>query len=390
MARAPISEYAAKKLLLKDGYEGVSVTSDSIADLSTTLPIGTYVVKVDTGVKKRNKNGLVVVGLRQPDSVLQAKQFLTDGHARVLIEPMFTHGVKEEEYVSISITRSGAVVLYSRSGGVEVEEGSGDVIRIELNREEVLSGATQKATGLSPTWLAQLLERMQQYHFSFLEINPFVRSGDNSVLLDAAVLVDTTKLHQLPGWVYEHVQGGRTKSEAEERVAALDESSTAAFALTVFNPDAAIFTLLSGGGASLVTIDTLVGEGLEAEIGNYGEYSGAPTREETKMYTSELLTLLFASKAERKVLIVAGGVANFTDVLATFAGIVDACTDYLDEFSKQSVMVRVRRGGPRQAEGLKLLEDFFREAGIPAVVSDPSVTLPEVAAEAKEFLTTTS
>jgi succinyl-CoA synthetase beta subunit len=166
----------------------------------------------------------------------------------------------------------------------------------------------------------------------------------------------------------------------------LDSQSTASLSLTVFNEDASIFTLLSGGGASLVVLDSFVDTGLQAMVGNYGEYSGAPSQEETKIYTDVLLSLLFASKAPRKVLVIAGGVANFTDITTTFRGVVDSCKGYLDDFKKQGVLVVVRRGGPRQAEGLALLRNFFAEHNIEASVSDASEPLSQVAVVAKTFL----
>jgi len=52
-----------------------------------------------------------------------------------------------------------------------------------------------------------------------------------------------------------------------------------------------------------------------------GEYSGAPNEQQTYDYARTILSLMTRVKDPRgKVLIVGGGIANFTDVAATFKG----------------------------------------------------------------------
>lgn len=389
MSRVAISEYAAKKLLVGDSYQGVSVGSEE--DLARiSLSDREYVVKVDDGTKKRNKKGLVVFVEGKEAVQSEAKHFLSLGYRRVLIEPNIAHDEKDERYISCSLVREGVLVLSSGVGGVDVETNHKEASKTLLYRSDFFSSVTPAFPDVNTVLLEGLLEAMRRYNFSFVEINPYIVSGDETVFLDAAVEVDSSKLHTLPKWVQEHVQNRRVQSEAEDRVARLDSQSTASFSLTVFNEDASIFTLLSGGGASLVVLDSFVDSGLQDMVGNYGEYSGAPSQEETKIYTDVLLSLLFASKAPKKVLVIAGGVANFTDVTTTFKGVIDSCQQYLDEFKKQDVLVLVRRGGPRQAEGLALLRAFFAENGIESVVSDASESLAQVVVDAKTFLEKTA
>ncbi len=47
-----------------------------------------------------------------------------------------------------------------------------------------------------------------------------------------------------------------------------------------------------------------------------------------------------------KVLIIGGGIANFTDVAATFHGIIDALRDNIELLHAHRVTIWVRRGGP--------------------------------------------
>ena len=65
--------------------------------------------------------------------------------------------------------------------------------------------------------------------------------------------------------------------------------------------------------------------GMSKELANYGEYSGAPTTEETFLYARTLIQLMVKYKADKpKYLFVGGGIANFTDVPQTFTGLIKA------------------------------------------------------------------
>ena len=387
MARLILSEYAAKTLLIGDQYVGVSF--DGNTDCSqVSIPQGSFVVKVDDGTKKRNQKGLVKLGLNETEAIKQASRYLELGYRRVLIEPMSTHQQSTEQYLSCTLVRAGVEVLYSETGGNEIEM-NGDVIQKIVSTGHFFSGEALNLDeeGIPSSVLNSIRSSIQRYNFAFVEINPFIiNDGGGIVFLDAAVELDSSKIHLLPEWVTKHIQDNTKSYAAESAIKTLNEQSTASFSLTVFDENASIFTLLSGGGASLVVLDTFVDSGMQLDIANYGEYSGAPTRDETKFYTDELLTLLLASKAPRKVLVIAGGVANFTDISVTFSGIIDSCTEHLEELKRQLVLVIVRRGGPRQVEGLAALKAFFIEHNIPAIVSDPTMPLSQITIEAKKFI----
>ncbi len=171
-------------------------------------------------------------------------------------------------------------------------------------------------------------------------------------------------------------------SPAEQLVRDLNEQSQASFNLEVLNPHGNIFLLLSGGGASVVVADEIKNLGHGRQLANYGEYSGGSNREETKRYTSALLGLLLASAAKRKTLIIAGGVANFTDIKATFAGVIDALSECQAQLKKQQVAVYVRRGGPNEAAGLKLMRDYLASAGILGAVHGPELVLTDIVSQA--------
>jgi ATP citrate (pro-S)-lyase len=52
-------------------------------------------------------------------------------------------------------------------------------------------------------------------------------------------------------------------------------------------------------------------------------------------------------------LIIGGGIANFTNVAATFKGIVKALLQYQSKLVEHKVSIYVRRAGPNYQEGLR-------------------------------------
>ena len=103
-------------------------------------------------------------------------------------------------------------------------------------------------------------------------------------------------------------------------IADLDAKSGASLKLTVLNPKGRIWTMVAGGGASVIYSDTICDLGGARELANYGEYSGAPSESQTFEYAKTVLGLMTRGTPhpEGKVLIIGGGIANFTNVAATF------------------------------------------------------------------------
>lgn len=376
MARVAISEYVAKKLVLGEEYTGVAVTRETVTKAVDLLPEnGTFIIKIDVGIKKRGKQGLIRLNVAKSGVEEAVLELFALGYERCVIEEMVPHETADERYISIDVGRDGAHVLYSTQGGVEIEDAHDAIERFSIPRLEVLQGAT--AIGVEDVPLNMLLTAMQQNHMSFIEINPFLMQNGTFIALDMAVEIDDAKANKLPSWTEDHLIKN-TRFAEEKAVEQQDAMTTAALTLKVLNKNGSILTLLSGGGASLVTMDALVTAGLQANIINYSEYSGAPTRDETATYVATLLQVLFASEAPKKVILIAGGVANFTDIMTTFSGIIDAFSLHIAELQKQNIYVCARRGGPNQEKGLASLRDFLTANNIPNDVYDPTLSLGEV------------
>jgi ATP citrate (pro-S)-lyase len=113
---------------------------------------------------------------------------------------------------------------------------------------------------------------------------------------------------------------GREMTKEEAYIADLDAKTGASLKLTVLNPTGRIWTMVAGGGASVVYTDAIAAHGYAHEIANYGEYSGAPSESQTYEYAKTILDLMTRGPkhAEGKILFIGGGIANFTNVAGNF------------------------------------------------------------------------
>jgi citryl-CoA synthetase large subunit len=166
--------------------------------------------------------------------------------------------------------------------------------------------------------------------------------------LDAKIALDDDAFYRHPEWAaYEpRTSMGRLPTERETAVGRIDEGENyyRGTASKYIELDGDIAVLFSGGGASIANMDSLMKAGLKPA--NYTEYSGNPPREKV----AELAKIVL-SKPGLKGLWICGGVANFTDIAETFQGLVDA----LDAV-KPDYPIVVRRAGPREQEGMRLME----------------------------------
>lgn len=109
---------------------------------------------------------------------------------------------------------------------------------------------------------------------------------------------------------------GREMSKEESYIAEMDAKTGASLKLTILNSQGRIWTLVAGGGASVVYADAIASAGFASELANYGEYSGAPTETQTFHYARTVLDLMLRAPMhpDGKVLFIGGGIANFTNV----------------------------------------------------------------------------
>lgn len=87
---------------------------------------------------------------------------------------------------------------------------------------------------------------------------------------------------------------------------------------------------------------------------------------------------MLKSRAKRLILLIGGGVANFTDIRVTFSGIIRALEQYKKEVIARNVMIIARRGGPYQKEGLRALDQWAQQNNVPRSVWGPELPLHEI------------
>lgn len=387
MPRVKLSEYRAKCIVYN--ALGVTYTGQEVSlqqknwDKSLQLDAAyTYVAKVDQAVKKRNKLGLVTVNRTKQEIHKDLKTFLAKDYSYALVEPFCEHAKKDEHYIALRRTENGVALSYSEHGGIDIEEHAASLQHALLGGRSYEE--SQNTTKAPHALVKTLYGAFQDAHMTYLEINPCVIVADSFVPLDAAIEVDSAAEFFVQNlWSAADVRSAKSHVHAAERaVEVLAAKSPSSLSLKVLNENGSVFLLLSGGGASVVVADELSNVGAHESIANYGEYSGNPSEEETYLYAKQVLTLLVGSTSQKKVLLIAGGVANFTDVAKTFKGIMRAIAEVAETLVKQDVAVLVRRGGPNQAKGLADMQAFLQKHNIRRSVHGPEMSLATIVAEA--------
>ncbi|UCC75376.1 MAG: hypothetical protein JSW37_07555, partial [Anaerolineales bacterium] len=258
-----------------------------------------------------------------------------------------------------------------------------DIAQIDIESKLPEDTAEDKK-GLFADFTRGLFNLYRGLGFAFVEINPFVLSDSTVVPLDLVARIDDTAHFEYGdqwGELTFSAPFGRKLSPEEEYVKEMDEKSGASLKLTILNPQGRVWTLVAGGGASVVYTDTIVDLGYGTELANYGEYSGNPSTDETYEYTKTLLDLMTRQKDPQgrpKYLLIGGGIANFTDVAKTFQGIIMALRDYREKLIDTDVRIFVRRGGPNYERGLQMMEELGEDLGVPIEVHGPEMHMTRI------------
>jgi ATP-citrate lyase beta-subunit len=411
MAQRGIREYDAKRLLARILPEylnefsykgelalvGPETDLEELAAINPWLKTSRLVVKPDQLFGKRGKHGLVLLDANWP----QIEKFLKenmDAEATVggikgklthfLIEPFVPHD--EELYAAISSDSDGDNIFFSTQGGVYVEENWDEVIRWHVNVLEGIDNLDMKSSlpeslgnkVAIEKFLRALWRFYSENGFAYLEINPFTIQKGSIVPLDmVAKLDDAEEYWQKKRWAGLAFPEpfGRSLSREELFIKDIDSKTGASLKLTILNPEGRVWTMVAGGGASVIYADTICDLGFAEELANYGEYSGDPNTEETYYYTRTILDLMTRKiDPDGKVLLIGGAIANFTDVAKTFKGVVMALEEYREKLQEAGVKIFVRRGGPNYEQGLRLMRSLGERLGVPIEVYGPETHMTRI------------
>lgn len=312
-----------------------------------------------------------------------------------IIEPFCTHKPEEEVYVCIYSHRNGDTILFHHEGGVEIGDVDSKASKLEVEigqkpSKKALEQLVGKAAKEKQRMLIDFIEALYKVYadlfFTYLEINPLVVTSGKCYVLDLAA-----KLDQCAEYLCKQAWGeidfpppfGRDATKEEAYIADLDAKSGASLKLTVLNAKGRIWTMVAGGGASVIYADTVCELGGASELANYGEYSGAPSEQQTYEYAKTILSIMTREVDERgKILIIGGGIANFTNVAATFKGIVSALREFQTRLIKGKISIFVRRGGPNYQEGLRVMTELGDTLGVPINVFGPETHMTAIVAMA--------
>lgn len=367
------------------------------------------VVKPDQLIKRRGKLGLIHVKGNQ-DSVRKWIAERIDKDTKVekaegklnnfIVEPFLPHRDDEEAYVCIYSLRECDVILFHKQGGIDIGDVDSKAYKLEVPislgndipdiRSQISSILLHDLSDDRKSLLTEFIQKLYtvyvNLYFTYLEINPLVVTGGKVHILDLAAKLDATAEFVCKakwGEIDFPPPFGRDATPEEAYIQELDSKSGASLKLTVLNAKGRIWTMAAGGGASVIYSDTVCELGGAHELANYGEYSGAPNEGQTYEYAKTILGLLTAHKhPEGKVLIIGGGIANFTNVAATFKGIVKALQEFRERLIEHSVSIFVRRAGPNYQEGLRIMKDVGQTLGLPLYVFGPETHMTAIVAMA--------
>ncbi|XP_063900423.1 ATP-citrate synthase-like isoform X2 [Zophobas morio] len=416
MSAKAIREYDGKKIIYRAfqdfGYNSNSEFKSVLISPSTLLthlpkdhPWLTsekLVVKPDQLIKRRGKLGLVKVNLTYSEACqwIEEKRGseikignLKGKLEHFIIEPFCSHWQDEEYYMSIYSVREGSKVLFYHEGGVDVGDVdvkaesvtvfSGDLLT-DSHISVLLKNLSKYQRELVGVFLKLIFNVYYELHFTYLEINPFVVKDNKVHLLDLAAKLDETARFEVGtrwGDIDFPAPFGRMLTTEEVSIADLDAKTGASLKLVVLNKHGRIWTMVAGGGASVVYADTICDLGFASELANYGEYSGAPSTQQTYQYAKTILSLMCAephSSGKGKVLIVGGGIANFTNVAETFKGLVMALREFDTRLKRVNGKIYVRRGGPNYQEGLRIMRELNAELSVPIEVYGPETHMTAI------------
>jgi ATP-citrate lyase beta-subunit len=297
-----------------------------------------------------------------------------------------------EYYVAIKSERDGDAILVSPKGGIFVEEHWDQVkqtqvsINVDIDTMDIgmPDGIPAEHHAQVTGFIKALYRFYSDLQLAFLELNPYTIVDGTPIALDMRVKLDDTAAFEAGrkwGDIEFPVPFGRTTSPEEEYIKEMDEKSGASLKLTILNPKGRVWTMVAGGGASVIYADTISDLGFGKEMANYGEYSGNPKTDETYEYAKTMLDLMTREKDPQgrdKVLLIGGGIANFTDVAKTFTGIIKALKEYAPKMKETGVRIYVRRGGPNYRYGLKLMRELGDDIGMPIEVYGPETHMTRI------------
>ena len=346
-------EFEGKELLRK---VGIATPHSYLLQNGSTLPQVTYPVFVKAQILSGGrKEAGGVVRAHNNKELSEILKKLLENEIRgwpvesILIEESITHDDREY-YLSFSCDPKTKMVLfmYSNNGGTGIEQRTTTQVLLDLTQPRFPDISVPQHI------LTKLFEVFTNNDCLLLEVNPLVFALDIKkwVALDAKIILDDCAFPRHPSFQYpkrpfapHHITSSR--ETAARSIDRDDHRGTAGS--TYVDLDGDIAMLPSGGGASLLAMDSLAeARGMAA---NYTEYSGNPAGDKVKKLVS-----IVVSKPGLNGLWVVGAIANFTDIAETLKGFIEGLRSARKELGLPiDYPIVIRRAGPNDKEAYKML-----------------------------------
>jgi len=210
------------------------------------------------------------------------------------VEPFIPHPANTEYYICVNSDRDGDNILFTHEGGIEVGDVDAKALRLQVKvntafptpnafKTSLLTHVPATKHDVLIDFITRLYAVYVDLHFTYLEINPLVvldptpEHAAQVYYLDLAAKVDqTAEFEAGPKWAFARapqniglapgkIQNidagpplefpapfGRELTKEEAYIQELDSKTGASLKLTILNKDGRIWTMVAGGGASVV------------------------------------------------------------------------------------------------------------------------------------------
>ena len=382
-----LKEFEAKQLL-----EAVEITTSKGLVITSIGMIPEFsqnkICKVQTIVNGRGKAGGIKFVANTQEATLFfekfiGKTFLDENITEILLDEKIE--ISKELYLGILFDTSKRmpVLVFSKEGGVDIEEIQKNtpekILKIDINYLEGITLGQIELITSNLTYsnetknkikdiITKLYTCFKEFDCKMIEINPLIITPNNKVIaVDCvAVLDDDAKFIRKIEFPERTDNRIATRREIAAHKIDLDDHRGVA-GKTFIDLDGDIAILTSGGGASMTLMDALIEYG--GKPANFTEYSGNPPIEKV-----EKLAKIVLDKENLSGLLIAGVIANFTDIAETLQGIVNIL-----KIKKPTFPIIIRRAGPNDEIAKIMLEKARDEFNLDIHYFDENVPLTKAA-----------
>jgi succinyl-CoA synthetase beta subunit len=353
-------EYHAKKVLndLKLPSSFLVKSEEDIETLLSTLNLP-FVLKAQVLVGGRGKAGGIQIASTKEEAASWCQEKLRrtlKDHQIVAILAEELVPISTEYYLAFiaDTTNKCIKMLFSPSGGVDIEENESDIHEIILNTSknieefkiiECLSRANVPKEQWNPfiEVIKNLYGKFFDLDCSLLEINPLVWTNDRElVVLDSHIYIDDNS-------IFEHSICKEAITEYPKIYPQLWYKMTYGFDLVMLNPEGNVGLLTSGAGLTMAAIDEMNDLGISpinfADI-RTGLLKGDPTR-----LIAVLEKLKLNSNLDKIFVNIFGGVTD----LVSFAETLVKARNAVKFFGKEPEWV-IRLEGNNKEEAHKIIQ----------------------------------